>query len=92
MPMIVPIADIPDYPASRREVNRMRGVLERQGQIEPVVLNSAMEVGYNWYDAAIVAAARELKWDTILVTWPGELRQSKIDHEVDFHYHRMGQD
>lgn len=63
---------------ARHEVARMRAVLSCQGQIEPVVLNSAMELGHcNWYDPALVQAARELGWRDVLVTWPGEGRADR---------------
>lgn len=74
MPIVISLNELPSYTVKPRDLARAENTLIKQGQIEPVVLDRAMNVGFNWYDAAIIEAARNLCWDTVLVTWPGEGR------------------
>jgi hypothetical protein len=60
---------------SRHEVVRMRGVLERQGQIEPLQVRRSL-TGFitfpqDVWAPAIVQAARELGWPTLLIAEMG---------------------
>lgn len=57
------------------EVRRMKVILEQQGQIEPLIVKPSTDMDYEWVvdltenhmGDAIVYAARELDWPTILV-------------------------
>jgi hypothetical protein len=56
------------YPS---EVRRQRERLEREGQIEPIEVTPSLVITDDaWvYSGAQVAAAIELGWDTVLVTY-----------------------
>ena len=72
--MVVPISQI-HYDVvtpSRWEVNKMKAVLKRQGQIEPLQVKKIPETGYftfhqDIWGAAIVQAAREMGWQSLLI-------------------------
>jgi hypothetical protein len=55
----------------RRDVERQRERLEREGQIEPIEVMPDMTVPTSawFYSEAQVQAARDLGWATILVTY-----------------------
>lgn len=65
--------------AHESDVKRMIKVLEKQGQIEPLMVKPArpgvdsvyhdfdVDAEENFWGPAIVIAARRLRWDTILV-------------------------
>ena len=75
MPLLIALTEFPSYTCSPREIAKCEQVLETQGQIEPLVLDAAGFLGTtHWYDPVYVEAARNLGWDTLLVTWPGEGR------------------
>lgn len=59
------------YSSSIWAVRKMRAVLEKQGQIEPLQVRRVHNLLLVWEEDAwgneIVFAARDLKWDTLLV-------------------------
>lgn len=67
---VVPIGEItPRSALDTWQMRRMKIVLARQGQIEPLQINRATNTPYlqdPWSDA-ILYAAIDLGWDTILV-------------------------
>lgn len=72
MPKIVPISEVSirpqEPPVSRHAVKRIKKILDEQGLIEPLIVNSAMQVGRRVWDAERLVAAQELGWTTVLVT------------------------
>jgi len=57
---------------SRRDVRKMKEVLERQGQIEPLQVRPYTPISFitfeeDTYGAALVQAAKELNWPTLLI-------------------------
>jgi len=71
--MIVPIRQvIPLADVSRYHVKKMKAVLERQGQIEPLQVRKLESGLYMTFErdahgSEIVCAAQELGWPTILI-------------------------
>lgn len=71
MAIVVPIDSVKPLVAVRFEygIKRMRAVLERQGQIEPLQINPRTERPHRHdvHGDDIIYAARDLGWDTILI-------------------------
>lgn len=77
MPVVVDVRELdglPEILGPRRLLERCERRLAEEGQIDPLLLSSSMELLANWYDAYYLQAARNLGWSTVLVTWPGEGR------------------
>lgn len=72
MPIVVLLSEL-DYLPKRPSQKNFRNILESQGQTVPIRLDAGMEC-VDWYGEDYIAAARDLQWPTILVTWPGESR------------------
>lgn len=69
---VVPINQVVPLSSSIDSIRRMRTVLQRQGQIEPLQVKSVGDkfIPFSqdvWADE-IIFAARALGWDTLLIT------------------------
>ena len=70
--MIVPIRQVIALNSSRYYIDKMKGVLERQGQIEPLQVRKLDSGLYMTFEQDahgndIVCAAQELGWPTLLI-------------------------
>jgi hypothetical protein len=70
MPLIVPLNEL-DFIPKRKSRKKIRNILEDEGQIVPLALDAGLSC-VEWFGEEYVAAARDLGWQTILITWPGE--------------------
>lgn len=74
MPQLVSINDVSiregtHVTRSRRTLEKIKDTLQRQGLIEPLIAyQGTLELGRQVWDAERLIAARELGWDTVLIT------------------------